>query len=149
MRNTFGHIWNTFGTHVEHSCNTVGTHLEHSWTHWNTFGTHGTHLGTCGLGHFWENLWETTESAKPFLSAFAVRGRHLKENTCGRQLRAARHFLSTFAVWETGLPAAGKLMSMTWGNRLPTTGGTARPGNFNAFLIRNSKNPFRQAWLGY
>ena len=27
-------------------------------------------------------------------------------------------------------------------------GGTARPGNPNAFLYRESKNPFRQAWLG-
>ena len=35
-----------------------------------------------------------------------------------------------------------------WGNRLPSTGGTARPHNLKAFLIKESENPFRQAWLG-
>jgi len=46
--------------------------------------------------------------------------------------------------------------STAQGNRLAHAGGTARPvlgeplgpANMKAFLIRESKNPFRQAWLG-
>ena len=34
------------------------------------------------------------------------------------------------------------------GGTLPGDGGTARPGDQNAFLITESENPFRQAWLG-
>ncbi len=42
--------------------------------------------------------------------------------------------------WEMGGQDLGELASHV--------GGTARPGNLNAFLIRGSKKPFRQAWLG-
>jgi hypothetical protein len=42
----------------------------------------------------------------------------------------------------------GELGSKHWGNRLPGSGGTAGPGHQNGFLIKESENPFRQAWLG-
>ena len=47
-------------------------------------------------------------------------------------------------VW----PMQGELGSKHWGNRLPGSGGTAGPGHQNGFLIKESENPFRQAWLG-
>ena len=42
----------------------------------------------------------------------------------------------------------GELGSKHWGNRLPGSGGTAGPEHQNGFLIKESENPFRQAWLG-
>ena len=42
----------------------------------------------------------------------------------------------------------GELGSKHWGNRLPGSGGTAGPAYQNGFLIKESENPFRQAWLG-
>ena len=45
-------------------------------------------------------------------------------------------------------PMQGELGSKHWGNRLPGSGGTAGPENQNGFLITESENPFRQAWLG-
>ena len=35
-----------------------------------------------------------------------------------------------------------------WGNRFPGHGGTVRAQHCNTFLTRESKNSFRQAWLG-
>jgi len=43
---------------------------------------------------------------------------------------------------------AGGTQVQGWGNRPAPHGGTAGPGQLKAFLIRESKNPFRQAWLG-
>ena len=48
-------------------------------------------------------------------------------------------------LWSSGLGEPG---SRGWGNRLAGVGGTAGPCHTKAFLIRESKNPFRQAWLG-
>ena len=45
-------------------------------------------------------------------------------------------------------PMQGELGSKHWGNRLPGSGGTAGPEHQNGFLIKESENPFRQAWLG-
>jgi len=47
--------------------------------------------------------------------------------------------------WSSGLGEPG---SRGWGNRPGRHRGTAGPGQLKAFLIRESKNPFRQAWLG-
>ena len=55
-----------------------------------------------------------------------------------------------FSILDFGEPA-----QIGRGNRPATAGepaggvgGTARPRNPKAFLYRESKNPFRQAWLG-
>ena len=44
----------------------------------------------------------------------------------------------------------GEPANTSWGNRSAGCGGTARPGFLNAYLkpYKESKNPFRQAWLG-
>ena len=44
--------------------------------------------------------------------------------------------------------ALGDPGRMGWGNRPAGVGGTARPQHVNASLFNESKNPFRQAWLG-
>ena len=41
-----------------------------------------------------------------------------------------------------------KLDPRGWGNRLAARWGNRWAGGLKAFLIRESKNPFRQAWLG-
>ena len=49
--------------------------------------------------------------------------------------------LGIWAFWEN-------LLFYVRGNRLAYDGGTARPHKVKAFLITESKKPFRQAWLG-
>ena len=52
-----------------------------------------------------------------------------------------------FGIWNLDF-GCGETSPDRPGEPAGDGGGTARPGSPNAFLYRESKNPFRQAWLG-
>ena len=56
--------------------------------------------------------------------------------------------LTLFHPIESENLESGEMGGQDLGEPTGGCGGTARPEKLKAFLIRLSKNPFRQAWLG-
>ena len=94
--NTFGH---TFGTHLEH--------IEHIW---NILST---------LGHIWKHLWETTESAKAFLSPFAVLGNKLQGNHVWETTEQANAFFGQHLLFGELVIEDGGTGSLDVGEPVP------------------------------